>query len=140
MISQINLVVRDMEATVAFYRRLVLDVQPHPAAAHLEVHFANGLSLEFDTVDAVSMWDSGFAGARAGAVVLGIALASRDAVDESFAELAAAGGTEHQRSYDALWGGRYAMIEDPDGYCLGLMSPIDDARKVWPPEAPPAGA
>jgi len=140
MLHQLNLVVRDMEATAAFYRRLGLDIDPEGGAPHAEAHFANGVSLEFDTVESVSMWDSGFTGARAGAVVLGLALQSRDAVDKSFADLIATGGKPHQRPYDAFWGGRYAIVEDPDGHCIGLMSPIDDARKVWPAEPPPAGA
>jgi len=31
-------------------------------------------------------------------------------------------------------GARYAIIEDPDGIAVGLMSPIDAARKTPPPE------
>jgi uncharacterized glyoxalase superfamily protein PhnB len=26
--------------------------------------------------------------------------------------------------WDAFWGARYAMVEDPDGIAVGLMSPI----------------
>jgi uncharacterized glyoxalase superfamily protein PhnB len=29
---------------------------------------------------------------------------------------------------DTFWGARYAVIEDPDGNHVGLMSPIDPER------------
>jgi hypothetical protein len=30
-------------------------------------------------------------------------------------------------------GARYAVVTDPDGNAVGLMSPIDSARKTMPP-------
>jgi uncharacterized glyoxalase superfamily protein PhnB len=32
--------------------------------------------------------------------------------------------------YDAFWGARYAIVEDPNGIAVGLMSPIDPGRRV----------
>jgi K+-sensing histidine kinase KdpD len=32
---------------------------------------------------------------------------------------------------------RCAIVEDPDGNGVGLMSPIDEALKLWPPPVPP---
>ncbi len=29
---------------------------------------------------------------------------------------------------------RYAVVEDPDGVRVGLMSPVDKARRAAPPE------
>ncbi|MEZ0293214.1 MAG: VOC family protein [Solirubrobacteraceae bacterium] len=62
---------------------------------------------------------------------------TRDAVDALHADLTAAGHPSRQRPYDAFWGARYAIVEDPDGNPVGLMSPSDDARRHWPPEPPP---
>ena len=42
--------------------------------------------------------------------------------------LIAAGHTALQPPYDAFWGARYAIVEDPDGNAVGLMGPIDRAR------------
>jgi hypothetical protein len=42
-------------------------------------------------------------------------------------------GTRAGRSYDAFWGARYAIVADPDGSDVGLMSPIDEQRQTWPP-------
>lgn len=39
---------------------------------------------------------------------------------------------------DAFWGARFAVVADPDGNEVGLMSPIDEERRRWPPdESPP---
>ena len=42
-----------------------------------------------------------------------------------------------QPPYDAFWGARYAVLVDPDGNHVGLMSPSEDARKYWPPKPAP---
>jgi uncharacterized glyoxalase superfamily protein PhnB len=70
-------------------------------------------------------------------VVLGFALADRQAVDDRYSELTAAGYEDRQPPFDAFWGARYAIVADPDGNDVGLMSPIDPARRAWPPERSP---
>jgi catechol 2,3-dioxygenase-like lactoylglutathione lyase family enzyme len=64
-------------------------------------------------------------------------LPSREAVDEACVDLTGAGGTGRQPPYDAFWGARHAIVEDPDGNAVGLMSPIDASSKFWPPVPPP---
>jgi uncharacterized glyoxalase superfamily protein PhnB len=137
-LNQLNLVVRDMDATVAFYRRLGLEIDAPAGVAHVAATLPNGILLEFDTPDSVRLWDSGWSGSTGGSTVLGFALASRDRVDELYAALVAAGHHGRQRPYDAFWGARYAIVDDPDGNGVGLMSPIENTQKFWPPEPPPA--
>ena len=43
-----------------------------------------------------------------------------------------------QPPFDAFWGARYAIVADPDGNDVGLMSPIDESRRTWPPAESPA--
>jgi uncharacterized glyoxalase superfamily protein PhnB len=43
-----------------------------------------------------------------------------------------------QPPFDAFWGARYAIVADPDGNDVGLMSPVDESRRTWPPEESPA--
>lgn len=50
-------------------------------------------------------------------------------------ELVAAGHRGRLEPYDAFFGARYAMVDDPDGHAIGLMSPIDAARKFTPAAA-----
>ena len=38
-----------------------------------------------------------------------------------------------QEPHDAFWGARYAIIEDPDGIAVGLISPVSP-EKSQPPE------
>jgi uncharacterized glyoxalase superfamily protein PhnB len=55
-------------------------------------------------------------------------------VDEIHDALVADGARSLQPPYDAFWGARYAVVVDPDGVAVGLMSPVDDAKCSPPPE------
>jgi catechol 2,3-dioxygenase-like lactoylglutathione lyase family enzyme len=140
LLNQLNLVVSDMERSVAFYRLLGVAVEAEPGARHVGVTLPNGMLLEFDTLGFAAAWDSGVTGETGSGVVIGFSVASREAVDALYAALTAAGHAGHQQPYDAFWGARYAIVEDPDGNSIGLMSPIEAGRKFWPPVPPPAGA
>lgn len=135
-LSQINIVVSDMPRTLEFYRRLGWTVET-PTADHAVAQLPNGLSVEFDTRAFVPVWDSGYRGGTGGTTVLGIMVKTRASVDESYADLLAAGHHGRQPPYDAFWGSRYAIVEDPDGNPVGLMSPSDDSKRTPPPTKPP---
>jgi catechol 2,3-dioxygenase-like lactoylglutathione lyase family enzyme len=136
VLAQLNLVVADMAASVAFYRLLGLTIDDrHPFSAHhLEVQIPGGFTLELDSIEFARRWDSGWRG-QAGAArnVIGFDLPSRQAVDDLYRRIADAGYATQQPPWDAFWGARYAVVEDPDGNPVGLMSPIDPARKSAPP-------
>jgi len=56
-----------------------------------------------------------------------------------FGDLTGAGFRAQQAPYDAFWGARYAVVEDPDGNAVGLMSPSDpDRRRTEQPPSSPA--
>jgi len=133
LFNQFNLVVRDMEATLRFYRRLGLTIRetdPAWAKHHRAAVQANGVELEFDSVEFAKQWDQGWPGrAGDGMGVLGFGLASREAVDATYADLVAAGYKAQQAPYDTFWGSRYAVLEDPDGNAVGLMSPVEPKRR-----------
>ncbi len=138
--DQVNLVVRDMDATLKFYRALGVEVPdgfgewpPGSGARHVEASFPSGMTLEFDNLPMAKIWHTGWRdGDHHSKSVLSCKLTSREAVDERYAELTAAGYTGCQPPYDAFWGARYAIVEDPDGNDVGLMSPIDPNRKYEP--------
>lgn len=135
--SQLNIIVKDMKATVDFYRRLGLSIDANGDEVHVEVAFPNGITIEFDTIESVHVWNSGWKGSTGSGVVIGFSVDSRDAVDALYRDVKASGGKGQQPPFDAFWGGRYAVVEDPDGNAIGLMSPIDSERKYWPPKKPP---
>ena len=132
VLDQINLVVSDMEATVAFYRRLGLDIpdtDPAFQSHHRAAHLPGGIDFDIDSVEFARYWNKGW---KSGAGVIGFKLASREQVDAVYADLTSAGYVGQQEPYDAFWGARYAIVEDPDGNPVGLMGPIDPARRRPP--------
>lgn len=140
-LHMLNVVVGDMAAALDFYRRLGVAV-PGPdeaASGHLQLRMPGGFSLELDTAESARMWHAGWRADPASVnVVIGFALPDREAVDERYAELIAAGYRGRQPPFDAFWGARYAIVADPDGNDVGLMSPVDESRRSWPPQESPA--
>jgi uncharacterized glyoxalase superfamily protein PhnB len=126
-----------MEATLEFYRQLGLsipvDAAKRSGGHHAEVELDNGFILEFDSAELAKSYNAASRGARAGGGVIGFSLPSREAVDERYLELTRAGYQSAQAPYDAFWGARYAIVEDPDGNHIGLMSPLDPSRQGAPP-------
>jgi catechol 2,3-dioxygenase-like lactoylglutathione lyase family enzyme/mannose-6-phosphate isomerase-like protein (cupin superfamily) len=132
MPDQFNLVVSDMEATVAFYRQLGLtipDTEPAFQFHHRSPKLDGGMDLDFDSVEFAQHWDGGW---RGGMGVLGFKVDSRERVDEIYTNLTRAGYHAQQQPYDTFWGARYTVIEDPDGNAVGIMSPIDPDRRSHP--------
>ena len=119
----VELVVSDMPATLAFYRRLGLDV---PADADGEPHVdvdLGGIRLAFDTVDTVRSFDPDWTpptgSHRAG---LAFRCSSPAEVDRVYGELVDAGYHGHKEPWDAFWGQRYAVVHDPDGNGVDLFA------------------
>jgi catechol 2,3-dioxygenase-like lactoylglutathione lyase family enzyme len=140
-LHMLNLVVGDMPASLDFYCRLgvVPTDREGPAGAHMELKLPGGFSLELDTAESARLWHAAWRAdpARAG-VVIGFSLRTRQSVDQRYAELTSAGYVGRQPPFDAFWGARYAIVADPDGNDVGLMSPIDESRRTWPPVESPA--
>jgi catechol 2,3-dioxygenase-like lactoylglutathione lyase family enzyme len=136
----LNLIVRDMAASLEFYGRLGVRTpdEDGAAASHVQLRMPGGFSLELDTGESAQLWHAGWRQDPATArVVLGFALPSPQAVDARYAELTAAGYVGRQPPFDAHWGARYAIVSDPDGNDVGFMGPIDASRRTRPPEASP---
>lgn len=140
ILDQINLVVADMEATVAFYRRLGLEIPdsgPDFQAHHRSARTPDGIDIDFDSEAFARTWNAGLGETRSGGtIVLGFKVDSREDVDAIYADMTSAGYRGQQAPYDAFWGARYAIIEDPDGNSVGIMSAMDPAMRTRP--APPA--
>ena len=139
-IDQLNIVVSDMERSLAFYRRLGVDAPQLWQGPDRQQHVntsVNGFALDFDSPAFAAAWNCGWAGRTdlAGRVVVGFKLSDRNAVDRLYAQLTREGHRGLQPPYDAIWGARYAVVEDPDGLAIGLMSPTD----AIDPSAPPGG-
>lgn len=140
VVDQLNLVVRDMEAAVTFYRLLGLDIpdtDPAFQSDHRSVKGQGPLALDLDSVEFASQWNPGW---RGGMGVLTFKVDGRERVDELFATLTSAGYRSQLPPCDAFWGARFAVIEDPDGNAVGIMSAVDPERRGdpggrWPTRA-----
>jgi catechol 2,3-dioxygenase-like lactoylglutathione lyase family enzyme len=123
--AAVGLVVADMAASLAFYRRLGLDV---PAEADTEPHVdvdLGGIHLLLDTSETILSFDPGWTppggGHRMG---LAFACESPADVDSAYAELVDHGAEGHLPPWDAFWGMRYAVVHDPDGNPVDLFAPL----------------
>jgi uncharacterized glyoxalase superfamily protein PhnB len=140
-LHMLNLVVGDINASIEFYQRLGVTgpEAPRVTGAHAQLRMPGGLSLELDGAESARLWHAAFRSDPASVgVVIGFALESREGVDQRYADLTSAGYQGRQPPFDAFWGARYAIVADPDGNDVGLMSPIDESRRYSPPqESPP---
>lgn len=124
----IGLVTEDMASSLAFYRKLGLDIPPDAdGEPHVEVTLPGGLRLAWDTVEVVctfSEWEPARGGHR---IALAFLCDGPEAVDQSHAQLVAAGYRSHLEPFDAFWGQRYATVLDPDGNPVDLFAPLADS-------------
>lgn len=140
-ITQINIVAEDFEATARFYRELGLRVpQPTsepPGSLHAEADAGN-IQLAIDNENLTCLYHSA---ARKNQLqsraIIGVTVATRSQVDDIYNRLVAAGFSGRQRPYDAFWGSRYAIVADPNGNDVGLMSLPDAEHRSWPPAPSP---
>jgi catechol 2,3-dioxygenase-like lactoylglutathione lyase family enzyme len=136
-LDQVSLVVSDVDASRAFYTRFGLgfgdERDPEWGAHHVSAPRgdASDIDVELDSTTSAASWDRGWPGGTG--FVLGFKVETSDEVDRLVAELVADGVTVQQPPWDAFWGGRYAVVSDPDGNAVGIMGPIDDDRRSTPP-------
>ncbi|MFD8009396.1 VOC family protein [Streptomyces sp. NPDC058955] len=120
----VGLVVSDMAASLAFYRRLGLDVPAGAESApHVEAVLPGGLRIAWDTEDVVRSFDPGWTRPAGGhRIELAFRCGAPAEVDAVYGELVAAGYSGHLKPWDAVWGQRYAVVLDPDGSGVSLFA------------------
>lgn len=137
----LNLVVRDMSATVAFYRELGVEIpeediwRTDSGAHHIEVGLGGEADIGFNSPALATRFNRGYTpNAVEAATLIGFRVATREAVDALYAKLTGSGAKGLQEPYDAFWGARYAIVQDPDGRHVGFMSPVDPEKRSAPPQ------
>ena len=123
----IGIVAADLARSLAFYRRLGLDIPAEAdAEPHAEASGPGGVRIMWDTEDTVRSFDPGWERPAGGpGVSLAFRCESAGTVDALFAELVAGGAEAHREPWDAFWGQRYATLRDPDGNGVDLFAPLD---------------
>lgn len=122
-IDAIGSVVRDMAATLAFYRDLGLDIPAEAdGAPHAEAVLPGGLRLMWDTEETIRSFDPGYEREAGQSHALAASCDSPAEVDATVARLAGLGHRVVREPWDAPWGQRYATVQDPDGYSVDLYA------------------
>jgi uncharacterized glyoxalase superfamily protein PhnB len=144
-LNQINIVSGDPAASIAFYRRLGVDIPEEqvwrtPSGIHhvnsAEQTIEGRGSLEIDSTAFAQLWNPSWQGCGdlRGRVVIGFHVRTREAVDVIFRDMTAAGHRGLRAPHDAFWGARYAILEDPDGIAVGIMSAVSADKRSRPPQ------
>jgi catechol 2,3-dioxygenase-like lactoylglutathione lyase family enzyme len=125
----VGLIVRDMKATVDFYRHLGLAIpEGSEETPFVEVKMT-GMSMFFDA--SASLWDPDYVGrpeallaAEAGkhGHVLEFNLLERDAIDAMYAKLTSLGYQSYRAPYETPYGAYFALVFDPDGNMILLSA------------------
>jgi uncharacterized glyoxalase superfamily protein PhnB len=127
----VSVVASDVDASIAFYRTLGV---PIPDEANWRSHHVgipiDGSALDLDSVELTKGYDDGWSGTG---VILIMRVPTREAVDEAYKRVVGAGHPGHLEPIDAFWGARYAVVLDPDGNQIGIMSPTDELLGGAPP-------
>lgn len=120
----IGLVTADMGKSLAFYRRLGLDI---PAEAdgepHVEAQVAGGVRIAWDTYATIRSFDPDWTPPPEGSgASLAFDCGTPAEVDRWYAELTGAGYHGEMAPWDAFWGQRYAVVRDADGNGVDLFA------------------
>ena len=140
-LEQINIVVGDMQKSLAFYRLLGVSIAEMPLAEwaphHASGRTSNGVRVEFDSIAFAKQWNPGLDESKLGTSTIPFFhVPRREDVDRMHARVTAAGYRSQKAPEDAFWGARYAIVEDPDGNPVGIMSPSDESKRRPPPPPP----
>jgi uncharacterized glyoxalase superfamily protein PhnB len=128
----LGVIVQDMPAAVAFYRRLGLDIPDgSESQSHVEVKMGSGMTFFLDSKP--RRWDPGYsreggsAPATAGGhypVVLEFYLKEQATLEAKYDELTAHGYEGFRKPYPTSFGMCFAMVRDPDGNTILLSADL----------------
>ena len=126
----VGLVVSDMAASLAFYRRLGL-VFPEGSEdqPHVEAELPGGLTLALDPEETVRSFSPGWQPpSTGGRISLAFRCGAPAEVDSVYEDLVGAGYHGELKPWDAFWGMRYAVVHDPDGNGVDLFAQLPAAE------------
>ena len=135
ILDQVNLVSTNVAESVEFYRALgveIPDTRPGWDVHHRTAEFGQEavVDLDIDSAQFAAHWG---ASDLPSAPLLSFRVQAREDVDAIYAEVTEAGYRGLREPYDTFWGARYAILEDPGGTAVGLMSvPAEDHRSPPP--------
>jgi uncharacterized glyoxalase superfamily protein PhnB len=120
-----GIAVRDMEASLKFYRLLGLDI---PENAHTEDHVEyitpSGFRIAWDSESLIKSFDPDWVNPIGQRIGLAFKCSTPAEVDELYNLILQNGYHSHRAPWDAVWGQRYAVVIDPDGILVDLFAAL----------------
>ena len=124
-IDMVGLTVRDMSASLTFYRLLGLEI-PEVAEGedYAEVITPEGYRISWNNVEMVKGIDPDWVEPVGQRIGLAFKCDSPAEVDALYRKVVDAGYKGHKEPWDAFWGQRYAVVVDPDGSSVDLFAAL----------------
>lgn len=123
--DMIGMVSNDMTATLRFYRLLGLAIpEGVEGEPHVEITTPNGYRLAWDTLELDKQLNEGWVAPVGHRMSLAFLCDSPADVNAVFARLVGAGYRGVKEPWDAFWGQRYAVVQDPDGNNVDLFAAL----------------
>ena len=119
----IGIVVRDMAASLRFYRLLGLDIPPNvETEPHVEVVLPGGFRIAWDSLEMMKSIYPDWIEPVGQQMTLAFKCESPAAVDTLYDRVVQSGYRSNKAPWDAFWGQRYAVVVDPDGILVDLFA------------------
>lgn len=119
----IGIAVQDMAASLRFYRLLGLNI---PTSSDTEDHAeatGDGMRLAWDTIALLKQIYNGWTDEPVGhRIEIAFRCDSAADVDTTYQRIVDHGYKSNKEPWDAFWGQRYAIVEDPDGNLISLFA------------------
>ena len=117
----VGIVVKDMDQSLRFYRILGLDIPETAGEDHVEA-VSGGMRIAWDTVELITGLLGEWEEPRGHRMEIAFKCESRDDVDATYASVTSQGFIGFKPPWDAFWGQRYGILEDPDGNHVSLFA------------------
>ena len=122
----IGIVVRDMAEALRFYRLLGLEIPPGAESEpHVEARTQGGLRIAWDTVELMKSIYEEWTEPVGHRMALAFLCDSPAEVDALYQRVTGSGYAGRKEPWDAFWGQRYAVVEDPDGNLIDLFASLE---------------
>jgi uncharacterized glyoxalase superfamily protein PhnB len=123
--DMVGIVSSDIPRAIRFYRLIGLDFPDvKPGEDYVEVKTKNGYRISLNGAELDKKLNPDWVEPRGQRVGIAFLCDSPGEVDAAHRAIVAAGYKSVKDPWDAFWGQRYAIVEDPDGAHVSLFAPL----------------
>ena len=123
-LNAIGITASNMAESIRFYRALGLDMPDTPDEGHVEAVMPDGARLMLDSEEVIYSFLPDWKRTDGNQVSLAFECESPAEVDEIYSRVTEAGFHGEKEPWDAFWGQRYAILEDPSGVDVSLYAAL----------------